>query len=341
MDSFTENLKKNGFKKIYIISGEEEYIRQKAIKALIGAFAFAMPELNHSVLDGRAKASDIINACETLPLLDEKRLVQVKDFEPFKSKKTGGEGGDREPAGKTDTSKLEEYLAILPETTVLLFDSEGKVDKRRKLYKQAEKSGVVLEYGKMKPQELTRAVCEEAALRGLKLSPALAEALIEKTGQDLYALTGELDKFASFAQDGKVTKADIDLFASRSLEYDVFSLHELFMQGHPGPALALLNQVVEAEKSPFGVIGLIAYKFRLMLKARAMIDAKFPKDSMIGHLGVHPNVARTAIEECRRFSAEELRNALKALSDLDYRLKSGQGGRYLTEKVFLQVYKAE
>jgi DNA polymerase-3 subunit delta len=310
--------------KAYIIYGDEEYIRQKAIHALVQSLAFQMPELNHAVLE-RAKVADIIMACETLPFLDEKRLVQVKNFEPLT-----GKGEDCKP--------LEDYIPKLPQTTVLLLDIPGKVDKRRRLYKIIEKTGRVVEFSKPALPRLIEIVCQEAKEKGLALSKDTAEALVRQSGQDLLVLSGELDKLASIAQNGKVTKEDIREFASKSLEYDVFSLHSLFMQGKPAKALSLFNQVLETEKSPFGVIGLIASKFRLILKARTMLDARYAPGEIISTLGVHPYAAREAMNDAGKFTAEGLRRSLKALAFLDYSLKSGQGAKLLAEKVLLDIY---
>jgi len=113
------------------------------------------------------------------------------------------------------------------------------------------------------------------------------------------------------------------------------------MQGKAGEALALLNTIIEAEKSAFGIMGLIAYKFRSMLKVRAMLDAKFPMHEIQSNFGGNPFAVKEALADCQKFTANELRAALRALADLDYGLKSGQGGRFLTETVFLKIYKAQ
>lgn len=312
-------------KKVYIIYGEEEYIRQKAVNALIDSLQLQLPDLNHSVLLNRAKLADIITACETLPLMDEKRLVHVKNHEMFTSK-------------AEDTKLLEEYLVKIPESTVLLFDNTGKIDKRRRLYKAIEKAGQVKEYSKPAYGEIIKIVADEAKKRGLMLSNDAAPALVAQSGQDIFTLISELDKFAGFKQGGTITKADIEEFASRSLEYNVFSLHALFMQGKAGEALALLNQVMEAEKNPFGVIGLVASKFRLMLKARALMEAGYTAAEVQKNMGGNPYAAKEAVQDAKKLSTAQIREGLNLLAELDYSLKSGQGGRYLTETVFLKIY---
>lgn len=323
---WANEIKNKDLKKAYIICGEEEYIRQKAIGMMIKALSFVLPDINHIVFEGRAKAADIIRACETLPVMDEKRLVQVKNYEPLNGK---GE----------DTKQIEDYLEKLPETTVLLFDTAGKADKRRKLYKIVEKIGNVQEFNKPPTQKIIQTIVEEAKTREIKITRDAVAALIQQSGDDLYTLMQELDKLAVLKDDGAVKKEDVIQVASKSLEYDVFSMHRLFIQGKAAQALALLNQVLEAEKSAFGVIGMIAAKFRLLLKARVMLDMKYAYQDILNNMGANPFAAKEAIQDSKYFNAEEIRAALKALADLDYKLKSGQGGSYLTENVLLILYK--
>lgn len=327
MQEWANVLKSKGLKKAYIISGESEYIRKKAIGMLIEALSLNLPDLNHTVFEGRVKAADIIRACETLPMMDEKRLVHVKNYEPL----TGGKG--------EDTKFLEEYLEKLPGTAVLLFDTAGKADKRRKLYKTVEKFGMVREFNNPAMQKIIETVIEESKVKGMKITRDAAAALVQQSGDDLYTLMQELDKLAVLKDNGAITKEDIMQVASKSLEYDVFSLHRLFMGGKAAQALGLLNQVLEAEKSPFGVIGMIAAKFRLLLKARAMMDARYAYPDIISNMGANPYATKEAIQDAKLFTADEIRDAIKALSNLDYKLKSGQGGSFLTESVLLMLYK--
>jgi DNA polymerase-3 subunit delta len=312
-------------KKVYIICGEDEYIRQKALRALIGGLSLMMPELNHSVFEGRTKLMDIITACETLPLMDEKRLVHVKNHEMFSAK-------------TEDTKPLEDYIGRIPSTTVLLFDQTGKIDKRRKLYKLIEKQGVVRECGKLSQNEIIGIVSEEAANRGITLSKGTALALVAQSGSDMLTLTAELEKLASLKPGGTIAKEDIEKYASKSLEYDVFSLHRLFMQNKAADALAVLTQVLEVEKSPFGVIGLIASKFRLMLKARALIEAGYPANEVLKNMGGNPYAAKEALQDAKNMNSGVIRDALKSLAELDYCLKSGQGNKFMTETVLLKMY---
>ena len=192
---------KSGIKKSYIIYGEEEYIRQKAVCMLVESLSLNLPEINHSILDGRAKASDIITACETLPMMDAIRLIHVKNYESLTAK---GE----------DTKLLEDYIEKIPDTTVLLFDTAGKADKRRKLYKTIEKRGCVKEFTKPALPKLAEMVCDEAKIRGLSVTKDTALALIEQSGQDLNTLTMELDKLMYANDKGVITKKEISEFAS-------------------------------------------------------------------------------------------------------------------------------
>ncbi|MEX1307682.1 MAG: DNA polymerase III subunit delta, partial [Eubacteriales bacterium] len=153
--------------------------------------------------------------------------------------------------------------------------------------------------------------------------------------------SGEIEKIASYVKGDKIKTSDVVKIASQSLEYNVFKAHDLLMKKETAEALRLLNDVLETEKSPFGVMGLIAAKFRAMYKARALIDAKYPQDKAIKLIGGHPYVAKMALQDARSFSAEALMDGINTLAKLDYLYKTGQMDVNLSfAKTLMEIYGA-
>ena len=84
----------------------------------------------------RATAAAIMDAAETLPFLNDKRLVIVRNSAFFQK------GGRKE-----EGEKLKAFLSNLPETVCLLFIEE-KVEKNNALYKAVVKNGQAVEFKK-------------------------------------------------------------------------------------------------------------------------------------------------------------------------------------------------
>jgi len=319
MKEFFRHVKTNDFYPVYVLSGEA-YIKNAALDALISALPTGIKTLNFTVLDGKCDEAEIVNACESLPFMGERHAVVVKGDVP-------------------GTKTFEKYLDALPETTILVFVCDKAMDRRRSIYKKIKSVGYVADFKPLSPAERVKGVTQAGKKRGMRLTAAQAKELIRYSGTDMYTLSNEIDKLKSYTEGAEVTGADIASVASKTLEYNVFQLHDLLIAKKTGQALALLNDMLETEKTPFGILGYIASRFRSMLKAKALIKARYPEAEVVRLIGGHPYAARIAMRQCNRFSIDALRAAIKTLAELDYRLKSGRAdGRFILDQTILSVY---
>ena len=86
IDVLKDDIKNNKFKNIYLFYGQEEFLKKYYLdsieKAILENDLMAMNKL---VLEGKFEMSKIEEACETLPVFSEKKLVLVKNSGLFKS----------------------------------------------------------------------------------------------------------------------------------------------------------------------------------------------------------------------------------------------------------------
>src|SRR5690554_1886490 len=76
---------------VYLFFGEEEYIKNQALEQAIKALVDpSFKDLNYVQLDGgQIDLDTIINACETLPFMAERRVVVLKDLSLLNGKAEG------------------------------------------------------------------------------------------------------------------------------------------------------------------------------------------------------------------------------------------------------------
>ncbi|NLE70126.1 MAG: hypothetical protein GX611_08045, partial [Clostridiales bacterium] len=76
---FYQQLKTGRIQKLYLFEGEEEYGKESALSDLKKALLKGpMAMMNESLLTNPTD-SELIAVCETLPILEDRRLVIVKD----------------------------------------------------------------------------------------------------------------------------------------------------------------------------------------------------------------------------------------------------------------------
>ena len=131
MKELKKQWKQGEFHKCYLFYGTETYLIKNYEEALTEAILPHGAEgLNFDVLEGKkATAAAIMDAAETLPFLNDRRLVLVRGSEFFQK------GGRKE-----EGEKLRAWLETIPETTCLLFVEE-QAEKSNALYKAVAKMG--------------------------------------------------------------------------------------------------------------------------------------------------------------------------------------------------------
>ena len=132
------NIKDKNFEKIYLLYGKEHYLIDNAIKLF-------RESLNESMIDFNLET--MLSSIETLPFMDERKIVIVKDFELLtKSKKKNFSDKDE----KTFASHLEN----IPDTTILVFAVYGEIDKRKSIVSKISQNGIAYNCEKISDMEL-------------------------------------------------------------------------------------------------------------------------------------------------------------------------------------------
>ena len=167
MQRINEDIKTGNFKQIYLLYGEERYLKNQYTTRLRKALCQDGDEMNTHFYQGKDfSLGQVIDLAETLPFLAERRVMFFKDTGLFKS---GGE-------------KLAEYLASPNDTTFFVF-TESEVDKRSKLYKAVQSKGYVAEFTVQDENTLKRWIAGILGKEGKKISENTAQLLRSKTGK--------------------------------------------------------------------------------------------------------------------------------------------------------------
>ena len=178
MQRINEDIKTGNFKQIYLLYGEERYLKNQYTTRLRKALCQDGDEMNTHFYQGKDfSLGQVIDLAETLPFLAERRVMFFKDTGLFKS---GGE-------------KLAEYLASPNDTTFFVF-TESEVDKRSKLYKTVQSKGYVAEFTVQDENSLKHWIAGILGREGKKISENTAQLLLSKTGTDMENIQMELEK---------------------------------------------------------------------------------------------------------------------------------------------------
>ena len=80
---------------------------------------------------------------------------------------------------------------------------------------------------------------------------------------------------------------------------------------------------------------LLAREYRLMLSVSILMSNGFPKKEVFKKLGIQDWQLEKLLKESSNYYQDDIKELLKELANIDYRIKSGNGDRFLELKTFL------
>ncbi|MEG0963354.1 MAG: DNA polymerase III subunit delta, partial [Lachnospiraceae bacterium] len=129
MKSLNEDLKTGEFKQVYLLYGEEVYLKKQYKEKLVHGMTAENDTMNYAYYEGKnTNPKEIIDLAETMPFFADRRLIVMEN--------TG--------FLKNATPELADYLKTMPETTYMLFVEE-ELDKRGRLFKAIKDCGRAVE----------------------------------------------------------------------------------------------------------------------------------------------------------------------------------------------------
>lgn len=326
--AFFQQIKMRELQSVYYLHGEEIFAKEQAVNQLIHTTEESVREFNVHRLD-HAEAEDIIAACESWPIMDERKLIFVRDERYFS-------------ASDRNIQMIVDYLPNICPTSCLIFDQNGQADARRTLYKAVDALQGIVVFDRYEVSEAAKWAIKKSKQQNVDLSMIQATELIQRSSTNLGELEKNIQKLCDYVgPNGAITSEAIEMLVQPNIEYTVFEMLEYFLKGQIGEGLKLLHQTVEYEGigAIFSMTVFFATRLRNMLVARMALDRGETQKLAAQSVGGNAYAAKKSVEAARKFSVETLEEALLSLADLDYELKTGRvKGIQALEMILLKTF---
>lgn len=334
MDIF-KDIKAHKFSNVYLFSGEEEYVKQEALDQLVDAIVEpTFKDMNYQTIDGsEVRADEIINACETLPFMADRRIVIVRDS-MYLTRRRGGESYSAE-----EEKRMRDYIKDISPTSHLVFYVRGSVDKRGALYKAIKKHGCAVEFNRLKDYDIKRWVKKELSKHGKTITSAALDQFVYLAGVNLDDVENELSKLVAFAYESDIiTEEDVLSTITPTLEYSIFQLVEAIGNKNVDTALMLLDEMLDRGEVFYSILPMIGRQIRLILLCGAHNKKGYSRNQIAKTLKIHPYGVGKYISQGRNFTEEELTSALSDCLKLDHSIKQGKiDGRLGLEMLIISM----
>lgn len=327
IDTFTlsQDLKKGNLKNCYIFCGTDEKIIEECIENIIEkSISKNLRELNFQKFDGCALESfdAIINACQTLPFMSDKKVVVVyrapfiNDNSTEKSKLSG----------EKQFELICSYIQKIPKHCILIMYDvfKGKRDKPgRKIYKM-DKSACVVRVGKLKGRQLEQKVEKlfiERKKNIRKLELRIFCSLVEE--ENFSEIKNEVEKLCCYTYEREISREDIEKLLSKSSDEDIFDLVNPIADKKVKEALNVLDELLYKGMKISYILSMIERQFDRMLKMKVELEAKREKKYIMNMLGMKSEYAyKIMVGQSKKFTIRQLKRSLDMCLDTEERIKS-------------------
>jgi DNA polymerase-3 subunit delta len=293
------------------IVGPDTHLAEAALERILAAAVGADREGAVQVLHGDETTwGRLVESARTGSLFAPRRAIVVRAAEGLK--------GDEEP--------LLAYLED-PSPGVTLVLLAAKPDKRRTAWKRYLAEATVSSAEPKRGQALRAYVADELRRRGLRLEPEALEELLERVGQDLRRLLGEVDKLEAFRQGDKpLTAEDVAAVSGRGMARPLYLLSDAIAARDAATCLSLLEALLDEGEEPLRILGTLHRSLRQVRKVRSLQQERASREEMARALDLPEKLAfklNGLIGAAGRWSEPEIVRALRGLNNQDRAIKTG------------------
>jgi DNA polymerase-3 subunit delta len=293
-------------KPVYLIAGSDRPKVARAARRLRDRLGVDATE---TISAAEASGEEAVAACNSLGLFaEEARLVVVEEAERWKA---------------ADVKAVAAYLEQPAPSTVLALVA-GELKKDSALAKTCAKAGEVLLYDAPRKRDLPAWIGEQFARLGASAEPEACRLLAELVGEDLEALSTEVDKLATWAAGETIGARDVERLACPRAEATIFTLTDAWGRRDVAGVLEAAESLLEGTPRELPrVLGQFVHHVTRVRASQALAAEGIRPRDAASRLKVHPFAAEKAFAQAQNFTIDELRAAVVRVAALDLAVKGG------------------
>lgn len=323
MKNLIEDIKNREFQKVYLLYGEEAYLKRQYKKKLQEAILGPEDTMNLNIYAGKGiDVRAVIDQADTMPFFAEHRLILIEDSGFFKAA----------------NEELAKYLKNMPGETVFVFVEE-EVDKRGKLYKAVKTEGRVVEFARQDEKTLTKWILGILKKEGKKITQSTMEIFMEKTGSEMENIATELEKLLCYTMGREViTQEDVAEITAGQTVNKIFDMIRAVAEKKQKEALDFYYDLLALREPPMRILFLITRQFHLLLQVKELCGQGYDQRQIAEKVGLQSFVVKNYVRQSSLFSKEDLKQAVRDCVETEEAVKTGKIQDVLSVELLIVKY---
>ncbi|MDE3740582.1 DNA polymerase III subunit delta [Maribacter polysaccharolyticus] len=303
------DIRKGNIRPLYFLYGEEPYFIDM-LSQYIEKNVLTEEErgFNQMVLYGKeASIDEIVSNAKRYPMMAERQVVIVKEAQDL----------------SRTIEQLVDYAENPQPTTVLVICYKyKKLDKRKKLYKSVQKSGVLFESKKLYENQVSDWIRKVLQGKGYSISHKAAILLVENLGTDLSRIGKELDKLTFILpKESQITSENIEEHIGISKDYNNFELKKAIGERDVLKASKIITYFAQNPKdNPFVLTITLLHSFFSQLLQYHGLNDHSPKN-VASALRINPYFVGEFQVAAKNYPMKKVSSIISHLREMDLKGK--------------------
>ncbi len=328
---YNDILKKGAPEGCYLFFGEEDYLKRHCLTKTRDAVLDGVGDVfNHVVLDGSESgfsADDIAASALALPVFAERKLIEVHGMPLTKL----SESNTEKLCDALDTATECGYNTLIIYTEPDEFDA-GTEKAPSKLLKTLDGHLSAVAFPKESPQRLKMWAQKHFHSEKIMADAELCALIIEISGRDMYALTGEINKLCAYIHaEGrdKLLRSDIDSVCSKNAEIGAFDFANAMLDGNTARAYSILRTMKQNREEPIIILAAISKVYTTLCVVKSLAVSGASQREVSSRAKIHEYQAGLYMRIASRCSEKMLARAVELCYETDIKLKSLPADGYM------------
>ena len=314
-----DDLEAGRFRTVYLIFGDQSYLRLQNKERLRKALLGDGDEMNLSRCSGQdVQAADVLEQAQTLPFFADRRVIFVENCGWF----------DKKASAESDA--MAEMISGIPDTAAVVFVEEA-ADRRKKLFKAISKYGTVLECDTPDETTLRTWAGSLFSREGIRIEGAALALFLDRTGEDMQNIASEAEKLVCYSMQGGhaakgtvIRREDVKKVVAPRVKDRIVEMVEAVALRDRQRALTIYADLLALQTPPQIILTLMMRQFSQLIQVQEMLGTHSDKEIASAMRLPYFVIGRRYKPALKGYTREELVDALEDCVKADRSSKSGR-----------------
>lgn len=316
-DDFLEATKGKKYAPVYLFIGQEDFLSDECIERIIrDLLSTDTKAFNLDIVYGsKVDAREVIAHAASFPMMNDRRVVVVKEFDNLIS-------------GDIAKEIITAYIAKPLDSTCLVLLADNP-DFRIKPFTDLKRSGTVFAFNPLYDNQIPAWIEASCRKMGKDINIEACRLLQAYIGNSLRAIHNELDKLLTYIGDRtRITPEDIADVVGVSRGFTVFDLQNAIGGKNLSEALRIVKRMIETGETPQRIIVMLTRYFSLLWKLQDLLKRGASETEILTVTKISPYYIKDYMEVIKGFSLVQIEHSFNILLEADIQLKSTSPDTY-------------